>query len=274
MANDDETFALMETDWSSIKTLGEVLFQPYDLTLKIQRDDFTLGDLYGEWLHKKMNLEKLNNEMADRLLQCMKAQEKRIFENKVLLSAVYLDPRFMFLLTEEQQNSAVAHLCELYLRIQRLQPQENEMDTSSDSQEDEFAVYLRNAAKNPSTVESIAVDATTDNERIIDKLKSFKNRPTIHHKSNIREYWNDLKHEEPLLFTLASVVLSVPVAQVSVERAFSSLTYIFNNYRTRLSVDVLREVLLVRLNYELAPQPSEYVCEEDFEDLNDIDISP
>lgn len=274
MATTDETFALSNTEWDSIKTLGEVLYEPYDLTLKIQLDDFTLGDFYGEWLRKKMNLQKMNNEMAERLLQCMKDQEKRIFENKVLISAVYLDPRFNFLLTEEQQTAAVLHLCELYLRIQRLQPQDNEMDTDADLQEDEFTVYLRNAAKKPSVVESIPVGVTCDGEQIVDKLKSFKNRPAVYHKSNIREYWNGLKHEEPLLFTLASVVLSVPVAQVSVERAFSSLTYIFNNYRTRLSVDVLREVLLVRLNYELAPQPSEYVYEEDFEDIGDINISP
>lgn len=170
--------------------------------------------------------------MGNFLKECMIEREKMLFENKVVLSCVYLDPRFNFLLNAQQKTIAVLHIYELYTKMETMEPQQateiNETITT-----DDFASYLKNVAKTSTNINSERVPST-EQAQILYKIQHFENRPVINYKSNIIEYWSNLKSEEPQLYDVAMVLLCVPVSQVSVERAFSSLSYIFNNYRSRL----------------------------------------
>ena len=47
-------------------------------------------------------------------------------------------------------------------------------------------------------------------------------------------FWNMRSKKFNILSTVAKSILCIPASQVSVERAFSDLSYIFNNRRTRL----------------------------------------
>ena len=47
-------------------------------------------------------------------------------------------------------------------------------------------------------------------------------------------FWNMRSTKFVILSTVAKSILCIPASQVSVERAFSDLSYIFNNRRTRL----------------------------------------
>lgn len=273
MGAENEICLLTDDQWNDIKVLERVLFEPYRLTMIVQENDCKLGDFYGVWLQAKVNIEKIQHDMAKCLLNCMINREKKLFQHKVMLSAVYFDPRYNFLLNERERAAAALHLCELFLRLQNIIPvQVTGRVESATTADDPFAIFLNNAAKKSIDSVPIGTQILTQ-EQILYKIRSFSSRPSVHYKTNIMDYWNNLKFEEPQLYELAIVLLSVPVSQVSVERAFSSLSYIFNNYRSRLSPNVLNQVLLLRLNYELAPRPHEYVSKEDFMDEDDICLS-
>lgn len=259
---------ISQEKWNEIRTLKEVLYEPYRLTLIVQGDNCTLSDFYGSWIQAKRKLEQIRHEMAECLVKTMKEREAHLFNHNVMLSAVYLDPRYKFLLNDDERTRAVKHLCELYLRIQKIKPiVVEEIETNEEN--DDFAIFLTNASKNSTTLNQLNSVNPTDSQMLA-KIKEFVQFPPIHYKSNLIEYWENLKNHEPELHEISSVILSVPVAQVSVERAFSSLSYIFNNYRNRLSSNILNEVLLLRLNYDLAPRPEEYLNEQDFQNEDDL----
>ena len=54
--------------------------------------------------------------------------------------------------------------------------------------------------------------------RILTYLDEFEYAPRLDKKANVLQYWEAQKITKPELYLLASVVLAVPVTQVSVER--------------------------------------------------------
>ena len=54
-----------------------------------------------------------SNELVSNMIK----RRTNLMENVVMLSAIYLDPRFSFELTAEQKQQAVAHICKIQSRI-------------------------------------------------------------------------------------------------------------------------------------------------------------
>lgn len=70
--------------------------------------------------------------------------------------------------------------------------------------------------------------------------------------NGILGYWSSAaSHEYDALYEVAQLLLSVPATQVSIERAFSTLRFILNDYRTSLGDDSLGNILLVKLNFDM-----------------------
>lgn len=87
-----------------------------------------------------------------------------------------------------------------------------------------------------------------ENLCIDQQLNSLCYGNRLHSETNILEYWVSKKYDFPELFSLASVVLSLPTTQVSVERCFSGLALVLTNHRARLSGTTLEKILLLKLN--------------------------
>lgn len=63
---------------------------------------------------------------------------------------------------------------------------------------------------------------------------------------NPLRYWSEEEKSTPNTGALASVVLSLPVTQVSVERVFSCLPIIITDRRNRLSARTVNNLLVVK----------------------------
>ena len=74
----------------------------------------------------------------------------------------------------------------------------------------------------------------------------FKDKMPL--STNVLTYWYEKRFTHPLLYKLLTIVFGVPATQVSVERSFSVLKFILNDYRTRLGKEILEEIMLIRLN--------------------------
>lgn len=68
---------------------------------------------------------------------------------------------------------------------------------------------------------------------------------------NVFEFWKDQKFVYPEIYLLATIINAIPPTQATTERCFSSLSFIFDEKRTQLSLILLEQILLIRLNKDL-----------------------
>lgn len=74
----------------------------------------------------------------------------------------------------------------------------------------------------------------------------FNDKKPLH--TNVLDYWFEKRFAQPLLYKLSCVVLGAPASQVSVERCFSTLKFVLNDYRSRLNECTLEQIMIVKLN--------------------------
>ena len=106
----------VEVDWIFVSKF-EASFKPaVDTAMKLQSNQFIMGDLYREWLACECELEELvsTNEIALYLLQSLRMRKSHLFENSSFLAALYLDPRFCYMgsmhFNDKQKKMAIVSI--------------------------------------------------------------------------------------------------------------------------------------------------------------------
>lgn len=101
------------------------------------------------------------------------------------------------------------------------------------------------------------LDATDGNNinntesRLIEKyLYNFRKTQRIGAKDNLITWWENKKFHMPELYQLAMIIHAMPITQVSVERLFSSMKYIFSDLRGNLSPELLDDILVIRSYFQ------------------------
>lgn len=97
----------------------------------------------------------------------------------------------------------------------------------------------------------LQITADNDADNIANKLNEYSLSKRCPLEINPIRYWADRKTSHKELYELFLITNSVPITQVSVERAFSSLAFILNPLRNSLASDTLENILLVRMNEEV-----------------------
>lgn len=103
--------------WSILEDIIMSLKPTKILTKRLQLEQLTLGDFYGNWLKCQLECNEINTSLSTTIAQNMKDRQILLFENSVFVSAIYLDPRFNAILTESEQNAARSHLLQTYRRM-------------------------------------------------------------------------------------------------------------------------------------------------------------
>lgn len=125
------------------------------------------------------------------------------------------------------------------------------MDEDDD---DNFVRYMNSF---PDVSESCENEENPDNEAkieselLLQELKDYFGSPGLSTKakdSEVRQFWIEKKVQWPRCYELWVALQAVPVSEASVERLFSALHYIVNEYRNRLNEDTINNILLVRCN--------------------------
>lgn len=235
-------------------------FRPLkNITINLQKTELCFTDFYKEWLCLKLHLNKLNNEISKKILEIVNTREKTLLESPVLLSALYLDPRFKFLLKPNQITMAQNHLKMLADNITAMEQQYCETSSS----ETNSATSLGIAPSTQNIENNVQIDDLTNFLNSQDSENENVNVPENHsaiinfnpdrlmdHTVDILLYWKVKSNVHPVLYKLAEIVLSVPATQCSVERSFSALASILTADRTRISNENLENILIVKLNKE------------------------
>ena len=79
--------------------------------------------------------------------------------------------------------------------------------------------------------ESLPYQSSQTVSGIDKKLYEFRSIQTINRKDSLMEFWENHKYEIPELYKFAVIFHSVPMTQISCERLFSSMKFIYLDKR-------------------------------------------
>lgn len=241
-------------DWQKVKEIVDILCVPYEITTHLETSTLTLSDLFGTLFKMEYKMQKFisnpnqHTELADVLLKKVTDRKTKLLINPAMLCSVYLDPRYCLDLSPAETGIAKRTLEKFHDKwIQ--QSKKSPSTTAHDS----FEEYQ--AEKRKRLISSVPeVCEPSDADNIMSMFEEYeKNLPAMHHREPILPYWEKRKNTDPVLYQLASMVNTIPPTQVTVERAFSILSLVYNARRTRLSPHLLQYILLINLNKDLVP---------------------
>lgn len=254
---DTETLCeVIHNKFGLIEHMHAVLKPLYQATVVLQSTTFTLSDFYATWVHLENKLQKIlqknnNDSLVSSLLHCLKKRKPQLINNKSMLCAISLDPRFCGELDSHQQAQAIDALLDLWRRIQMIQGNEVVISESSES-EDEISIVnttilsqFKHKQKQSENVFSTNVFSLSE------KISSFMSTNHEMPEGTIYDFWIQHEHIFPEIFHLSQLVLSICPTQAIVERAFSTLSYLFPSRRNRLNEDLLNDILIISLNEDL-----------------------
>lgn len=254
-----QCFGLVLFEWQVLREMLSALKIPFEVTNAVQNATFTLSDFYGSWLKMERSLNKLvaYNSLctfAEKLIEMVEKRKKSLLNNQALICAVYLDPRFNFKLTQEENQIARLTLENLFERVKRFKESSSQSKPATHDIDDSFerdcvASGMPQAFLRSSTLET--TDSMFLATNFIDLFKSFEACDRLHNRDSILEFWSDRKNEDPVLYELAAIVHAIPPTQTTVERAFSALACVCNNKTSRLSDTSLENILVIVLNKDL-----------------------
>lgn len=242
-------FQTDETFWKQVDEIVTTLKAPYEATINMQAVGYSMSDFYITWLRVQKNLERVTNQnpqfdLAPKLLEKMAERAPPLFENPLMVAAVYLDPRIMVKLDITQKAFAQTSLIEFHDRITQM-------------------INIERSKKNPNdTLDEIqgeCMDQAEDfptNSRIplMQQFEAYERTKPYDIKAPLMEFWEKNKAVYPLLHQIAEIVHAVPSNQTGTERSLSSFSYIRSCHRTTMSSTTLSNILMVRLNKEIFRQ--------------------
>lgn len=257
---------LLLQKWSTLKELHYILDVPYKATIRLQKRNLTLSDVYGIWLEMRLHVEALCNRkslkttFAQCLLAELNAQNGQIFDNPLMSCALYLDPRFHLQIsknrekTEEVQNK----LNELWKRIQF-----RKSNVINNSENSENSVSLNESSFDFDPNRAVAAYLCTQQNDLETTVTRNDHPPSIELiielfqpeikpvNYSVLQYWEEKIEEHKELYEIAQVVFSVPPTEVQIERDFSRLNHVFGHKRCNLAEERLMDIMAIHLNDEI-----------------------
>lgn len=227
--------------WAEIEEIVYCLQPGFDLTKKMQEVGYGLSDFYIGWLCVKRSLSRIVKDkprfnLAANLIDRMDLRTPSLFQSPLLLCSVYLDPRIMFTLPDEQKAAAAMDLLQIYDRISKTSCSTNkDANNTLDELMQEFKAQL----------------TENDGNKLLQEISIYESEQPYDYKKPIMHFWDQNSQKYQLLRPLADVLHAVPSNQCCTERAFSSLSYIRSKLRMSMSAQNVSNVLMVRLNKDI-----------------------
>lgn len=246
-------------------------------TLVLQRNDFSLSDLFGciQIIELKLNefidsaAEKYTM-LPDKLKEFLLQRKSKLLENPLMLCALFLDPRYKCNIDTDPEKLMFVKITleNLWQRMKTVngvedQP-ENLILTTDISSEDDMSKYyveldahygamgIQNSFVDLRLVNSHSVDVLRDKSDIAIAIVHYERQISgvrVKSSESIHTFWETNKKEFGTeLYELACVIFAIPPTQSSVERNFSALRYMFTDHRWNLAEDLLESLLIIHLN--------------------------
>lgn len=230
-----------------------------------------MSDFYAAWFQLKLLYASLapKIDLAKYILAAMNGKKcDRLLTCPLVLCSVFLDPRIKVLLLKSHDQSYVAklYLAQLWERISKYE--EKNMQTKTDETDDTAKIplefnfdllveFMLDGGSNMDANTDIYSNNNNKKIDILSLLSDFESQKSEPMTKDLFQYWEENKSTSPELYKLATMVHAVPPAQASCERTFSTLSFVFNKYRSQLSEELLQNILLIKLNKDLFYQATQ-----------------
>lgn len=185
-----------------------------------------------------------------------KLEERKcsVLKHPTMLCAIYLDPRLQEELTENEVRIAKMTLANLHERIIDLKakhsanPEDDGEEKPNSSLDEYFAEKRLHKSKENSNCERSDFMQTLDTFQ--HSLQARDTRFVL--ENSIIHFCEMRKSSNEKLYDVAQVIYAIPPSQAEVERSFSTLSFVFNDKRVKLAQQTLENILLIKLNHEIA----------------------
>lgn len=247
----DDIPTLSDSEWFDLDKALQVLQITYNATIKLQAAQITLSDYFAIWINMKLKLNKLNNlKLAHDINEKLDERErvKQIMESPPVLASVFIDSRYRVLLTPAQKLKAREHLTEVWHRYRKIrEPKEGESnectETENGGHPGDLMELLNEKAR-------LGNDIYFGNdEHALKRIDLLPQQRDLN--DSVLQFWYRQRESEPILYEIACIINASAPTQTTVERAFSSFSYVLNSYRNSLSDENIDNVLTVKQNKDL-----------------------
>lgn len=254
VAQINNAFQISDETWQQIEVFHKPLKFVAEKMVKMQTADLTLSDAYGHWIELREHLKCIERTpFVSTLLESMETRGSPLLNTTLMVTAVFLDPRFQLLLSEEEKHQAKRFLTELAKETMDPpdMPTHAPADTTTIDVETEilspFECLLRE--RDAERIDNVAGNEAVNSE-LLDEIEKIQKLARLDKNTNIHTFWLNSRLEQPLLYYMATIMMSIPPTEVSCERNFSKLKFIMNRLRCSLSDEEIGKMLFLSLNAE------------------------
>lgn len=250
----NNAFQISDETWQQIEVFHKPLKLVAEKMVKMQMADLTLSDAYGHWIDLREHLKCIERTpFVSTLLESMETRGSPLLNTTLMVTAVFLDPRFQLLLSDEEKFRAKRFLTELAKKTKDHpdMPTHAPTDTTTNVLEtpilSPFECLLRE--REAERIENVVANEAV-NSKLLDEFEIIEKLPRLDANTNIHTFWLNRRMEQPLLYYMATIMMSIPPTEVSCERNFSKLKFIMNRLRCSLSDEEIEKMLFLSLNAE------------------------
>lgn len=268
-----DIYYFLQRKWDFLKELIQILHIPYQATIRLQRTDLTLSDVYVIWMEMILHLQHLTKRrcrtsLGKKMIDKLQARQNVIFHNSAMICNVFLDPRIRSEIVKHGKiatiDEAKTKLKELWRRIQMIKNSDVAKEPSytvheNSNVESSFDSFdasrqMRQYFGNTSVSENIGATRSNDNQSesvSIDSALDHFNPDWLSFDQSVLGFWEKSKESHRELYQLALAVYAIPPTEVQIERDFSKLENILTKRRMCLSHELLEAILLIHLNPDI-----------------------
>lgn len=115
-------YILSAVVWDAVKEILCVLKPFYEVSIKLQSEFRTLSDFYGDWIRITIKINKSKNtELVGLIKEEMDKRKIQLLDNPMVISAIFLDPRYQRVLNKEQMELAIFFCKGVYHKLNLLE---------------------------------------------------------------------------------------------------------------------------------------------------------
>jgi hypothetical protein len=172
------------------------------------------GDFLKAWLKCEAALAKMDSEFAPLLLASLKNSEVQLMDNISFLSAIYMDPRFRTILSEQEVARARIHLMITWTKLEKINLSASSQDivvnVVADEESDELEVFIKEREQE---VASTSEAATTTSGQLLSRsnlqlaIDKYECELRVNSRLSVLQYWRSKRFVYPELFRLSEIVL-------------------------------------------------------------------
>lgn len=225
--------------------------------------------MYGYLLALKENLKSYldNAPHVSDLARCLQNELNTrlpmLNTNPLMICAVFLDRRYSSELNSTEKALAMRTLVKIWEDIKEENKKSDNSEVDESNENENAFKFAENSEVLDNYFKSKGIALQVDNNDgtpnfslsnldMYGVLRNFDESVGRQHPSkNVLDFWEESKETYPEIYLLSLIINTVPPTQASTERCFSALTFIYDSKRTKLSLFLLEQILLIRLNKEL-----------------------